>query len=111
MRSKKPERETSTMYAVIFKAEINKVDDSYTVMAKRMREIAVKDYDCINFSSITEGNIEVAISYWHSKEQIKQWKQNKEHLIAQQLGKDKWYKNYTVDIVEVIQQYKSKPQY
>ena len=93
------------MYAVIFKAEINKIDSSYSAMAKRMRELALNEYGCIEFNSVTEGDNEIAISYWSSKEQIKEWKQNKEHLKAQELGKNKWYKNYSVEIVEVLNKY------
>ena len=93
------------MYAVIFKAEINKIDKSYCAMANRMRELAINEYGCIKFNSVTEGNNEIAISYWNSKEHIKEWKQNKEHQKAQELGKNKWYKNYSVEIVEVLNQY------
>lgn len=93
------------MYAVIFKAEINKIDKAYSAMASRMRELAINEFGCIEFNSVTEGNNEIAISYWNSKEQIKEWKQNKEHLKAQELGKNKWYKTYNVEIVEVISQY------
>lgn len=93
------------MYAVIFKAEINEFDSSYSAMAKRMKELAINEYGCIEFNSATEGNNEIAISYWKTKEQIKEWKNNKEHLKAQELGKNKWYKNYSVEIVEVINKY------
>lgn len=70
-----------------------------------MRDLAISDYGCIKFSSTTEGNNEIAISYWNSKEEIKKWKQNKEHLKAQKLGKNKWYKTYSVEIAEVTRQY------
>ena len=93
------------MYAVIFKAEINKIDGSYSAMAKRMRELALNEYGCIEFNATTEGNNEIAISYWNTKEEITEWKKNKEHLKAQELGKNKWYKNYSVEIVEVINKY------
>ncbi|MBN4063660.1 hypothetical protein JYT79_02650, partial [Cardiobacterium sp. AH-315-I02] len=100
-------KENSTMYAVIFKAEINKIDKAYSAMAIKMRDLAINEYGCIKFNSVTEGNNEIAISYWNTKEQIKKWKQNKEHLKAQELGKNKWYKEYSVEIVEVISQYEN----
>ena len=37
------------MYAVIFKAKTKKVDDTYFKMAKRMRELAINEYGCIEF--------------------------------------------------------------
>ena len=89
------------MYAVIFKATTNKLDESYFSTAKRMRELAI-EYGCKEFTAVTEGLQEVAISYWDSLEQIKAWKANSEHIKAQELGKSKWYSDYKVEIVEVI---------
>ena len=98
------------MYAVIFKAKTKKLDDDYFKMAKRMRELAIAEYGCIDFTAVTEVSDEIAISYWESMEQIKKWKQNSEHLVAQKLGQEKWYEDYTVEIVKVIRKY-SKEKY
>ncbi|NOZ11884.1 MAG: antibiotic biosynthesis monooxygenase [Gammaproteobacteria bacterium] len=95
------------MYAVIFAAEINKLDKSYFDTAKRMRELAINKYGCTKFISVTEENKEISISYWKDKEQIKKWKKDKEHQEAQSIGKSKWYKNYSVQIVEVMHEYHS----
>jgi len=59
------------MYAVIFRAEINLLDNEYQSTAKAMRELALSKYNCIEFTSSTEGNKEIAISYWESKQDIK----------------------------------------
>lgn len=93
------------MYAVIFKAEVNKLDKAYSEMASRMRELAINEYGCTEFTSCMEGNSEIAISYWPSKEAIQAWKNNPEHQQAQALGKSKWYKSYQVQVVEVLNQY------
>lgn len=93
------------MYAVIFRAEINRLDQSYSDMAARMRDLAKNTYGCIEFTSVTEGNQEIAISYWRSEEQIIAWKQDPEHKLAQELGYSKWYKSYTVQVVKVEREY------
>ena len=93
------------MYAVIFKAKTKKLDESYFNMANRMRELAIDEYGCVKFTAVTEGSNEIAISYWESMEQIKKWKQNSEHLVAQKLGKEKWYETYSVEIVKVLEKY------
>jgi len=93
------------MYAVIFKAKTKKLDEAYFKIAKRMRELAINEYGCLEFTAVTEGVNEIAISYWESLEQIKKWKQNSEHLVAQRLGKEKWYEEYSVEIVEIISKY------
>ncbi|BAN68742.1 antibiotic biosynthesis monooxygenase family protein [endosymbiont of unidentified scaly snail isolate Monju] len=93
------------MYAVIFKAEINELDESYSEMASLMRELAINKYGCTEFTSVTEEKQEIAISYWESQEQIKKWKQDAEHLVAQEFGASKWYKSYQVQVVKIVREY------
>lgn len=93
------------MFAVIFKAEIRELDQTYHETAKRMQDLALQKYGCMDFLSVTEGNTEISISYWETQEQIQQWKQNSEHLQAQSLGKSKWYRTYQVEVVEITHQY------
>lgn len=93
------------MYAVIFRAEINKLDSRYSEMASQMRDLAIDKYGCIEFICVTEGVQEVAISYWQDQEQIKKWKQDSKHLVAQKLGSTIWYNSYKVQVVEIIREY------
>ena len=93
------------MYAVIFRAEINELDEAYAEMAVRMRDLALNKYGCLEFTAVTEGKHEIAISYWESQEQIKAWKQDADHREAQKRGRSKWYKSYQVQVVEVIRDY------
>ena len=94
------------MYAVIFRAEIDKTDSAYSEMAAQMRNLAKNKYGCIEFTSVTEGTNEIAISYWQSLEQITLWKNDVNHMAAQELGRSKWYKKYQVQVVEIIREYK-----
>lgn len=95
-------------YAVIFRAEIRALDAQYGAMAARLRELAIEEYGCVEFFAVTEGTQEVAISYWDSEAQIREWKKNAEHLVAQDNGRSKWYRSYTVEVVEVVRAYASK---
>lgn len=94
------------MYAVIFRAKIKKLDDQYSVMANKMRDLAISEYGCTEFTACNEGNEEIAISYWPSLEHIKRWKNDTAHLEAQGLGKEKWYASYSVQVVEVKREYR-----
>lgn len=93
------------MYAVIFRAEIKELDESYSEMAEIMRSLAIDKYGCSEFSAVIEGKQEIAVSYWKNKELINQWKQDAQHLVAQDLGRSKWYKSYQVQVVEIIREY------
>jgi heme-degrading monooxygenase HmoA len=81
------------MYVVIFRATIKKLDKEYRSLAEKMRELAFSKYGCIDFISITEGDQEIALSYWESEDQIKEWKEDNQHMQAQELGKREWYKD------------------
>ena len=89
------------MFAVIFRAEIKQLDEQYSETAKRLRELAMTKYDCIDFIAVTEGNQEIAVSYWKSEEDSKRWHKDSEHLQAQKMGKEKWYQSYQVQIAEL----------
>lgn len=93
------------MFAVIFHADIAQLDNEYFAMAKQMRELALAQYGCLDFVATTEGDREIAISYWPSLEHIRRWKQNAEHLGAQQRGMTRWYRSYKVEVVEIIRSY------
>lgn len=94
------------MYAVIFRALINKLDNDYIETADRMKNLALNKYGCIEFTSVTEENQEIAISYWETEDQIKLWKEDPEHRMAQALGNSRWYKSYHVQVVEIIREYR-----
>ena len=93
------------MYAVIFKAEVRELDEEYSKLANALRVLAIEKYGCKEFTSCSEGTYEIAISYWDSKENIRNWKNNPLHQEAQKMGKEKWYKSYKVEIVEILHSY------
>jgi heme-degrading monooxygenase HmoA len=95
------------MFAVIFKATIQSLDEEYSLMAKQMRDLAINEYGCTAFTACCEGDQEIAISYWPSKAHIQAWKNDPEHQRAQAIGKERWYHSYSVEIVEVLHQYHS----
>ena len=95
------------MLAVIFKAEINQLDNEYYATAKRLRKLAFEQYGCTGFNSSSEGGQELAISYWPSAEHIKAWKADPEHQQARQTGRRKWYRSWQVEVVQVLRQYSS----
>jgi heme-degrading monooxygenase HmoA len=93
------------MYAVIFRARIGQQDEQYGEMVARLRELAFERYGCRDFVAVTEGNQEIAISYWDDEDAIRRWKADPEHALAQQRGRDGWYEGYTVQVVEVRREY------
>ena len=93
------------MYAVIFSATLKQFDDDYSSTAKQMRTLAIEKYGCTDLNVVTEGDKEVAISYWPSLEHIINWKNDLKHIEAQRLGQERWYSDYKVQIVKVEREY------
>ncbi|OUS27294.1 antibiotic biosynthesis monooxygenase [Gammaproteobacteria bacterium 45_16_T64] len=93
------------MYAVIFKAKINQLDEHYATTANHLREKALRDYGCTDFTSATEGDYEIAISYWPTLQHIQDWKNDSDHMSARELGKRRWYQGVKIEIIEIKRQY------
>ena len=95
------------MHAVIFRAEIASLDEAYTATAEKLRELALTRYGCREFCSYMEGNREIAVSYWDNEADILAWKNDLEHLAAQDRGRASWYSSYSVQVVELVREYGS----
>ncbi|MCU7846378.1 MAG: antibiotic biosynthesis monooxygenase [Candidatus Thiodiazotropha sp. (ex Monitilora ramsayi)] len=93
------------MYAVIFKARIRSLDEDYQETANKLREIAMKEFGCREFVSVSEGEFEISISYWDDMNMIRAWKESTEHLKAQTEGRNRWYHSIQIQVVEVVREY------
>ncbi len=93
------------MYVVIFRAKTREPDEEYFIVANRMRELAIEQFGCIEFAAVTEGNNEIALSYWPDEASIRHWKSHAEHQIAQQLGRKHWYESYSVQVAQISREY------
>lgn len=93
------------MFAVIFRATLKQSDPAYLQTARRLRELATTRYGCVDFTAVTEGDTEIAISYWEDEAQILAWKQDAEHRVAQAHGRHAWYQAYRVQVVKVLREY------
>ncbi len=46
------------------------------------------------------------MSYWPDEASIRAWKQHTDHLLAQHLGRERWYARYSVEVAEVKRHYR-----
>ena len=94
------------MFVVIFRAQARNLDAEYSAMAAQMRQLALTQFGCLDFSAATEGDQEIAVSYWPDEASIRAWKQHTDHLLAQRLGRERWYARYSVEVAEVKRHYR-----
>jgi heme-degrading monooxygenase HmoA len=93
------------MFVVIFRAKVRQFDADYSTMAAQMRELALTQFGCLDFTAVTEGEQEIALSYWPDEASIRAWKQHADHLMAQKLGRERWYAAYSVEIAQITRSY------
>lgn len=98
------------MFVVIFRAKARTLDAEYSAMAAQMRQLALTQFGCLDFTAATEGDQEIALSYWPDEASIRAWKQHTDHLMAQKLGRERWYASYAVEIAEVRRSYRHSPE-
>lgn len=91
-------------YAVIFTSLRTEGDQGYGAMADRMVELAAQQPGFLGVESARDG-LGITVSYWADRESIAAWKQNAEHLVAQHLGRERWYVDFRTRIARVERDY------
>ena len=98
---------SSGYYAVIFSSTRTVCDDeAYAAMAERMMALAASQPGYLGVESARGADgLGITVSYWESEQAIARWKQNAEHLVAQQTGKSTWYEHYQLRVAKVERSY------
>jgi heme-degrading monooxygenase HmoA len=91
-------------YAVIFTSVKSNFDEGYAEMTKKMEALAKQQPGFLGVES-ARNEVGITVSYWKDAESIKNWKQNLDHIEAQQKGRSSWYEKYTVRIALVEREY------
>lgn len=92
-------------YAVIFTSiKDNNNTDGYDAMSSLMVDLAQQQPGFLGVES-ARNKLGITVSYWQSLKAIKQWKQQTDHLIAQQKGRSDWYQSYKTRICLVERDY------
>lgn len=100
----KHQKMTTPYYAVLFTSKMTKDIEGYSEMAQKMEELAKQQEGFLGIES-ARNEIGITVSYWKDEESIKAWKQQTDHLMAQKMGKEKWYESYRVRVARVERDY------
>ena len=97
-------------YAVIFTAQRpssdDGPDDGYSATATEVFELALNQPGCLGAESTLDAEgFGITVSYWHDEAAIAAWKAEARHLVAQRLGKEKWYSHYALRVARVERDY------
>lgn len=93
-------------YSVIFSSQRTSIEQGYGQMADRMLVLAAEQPGYLGVESVRgDDGFGITVSYWQSMEDIKHWRANAEHRIAQETGKSRWYEHFEVRIARVERAY------
>ena len=94
-------------YAVIFTSKRTDGDHGYGAMADKMVEMALARPGCLGAESARNDRdgLGITVSYWRDEAAIIAWKAEAQHLVAQRLGRERWYSHYELRIAKVEHAY------
>ena len=90
-------------YAVIFTSKRTDIDDGYAETAQRMLELGAQQPGFLGVESARDDALGITVSYWKDQGSIAAWRKHSEHLVAQQRGREEWYRRYTLRIARLEQ--------
>jgi heme-degrading monooxygenase HmoA len=94
-------------WAVIFTSERTLEDPvGYAQTADEMVALASTQPGFLGVETArgTDG-IGITVSYWESLDAIREWRRHADHQAAQKLGREKWYRAYTLRVARVERDY------
>lgn len=91
--------------AVIFTSLRTDTDDAgYAATADEMERLAAQQPGYLGIESARSG-LGITVSYWATAEHARAWKAVAEHRVAQQRGREQWYRTYRVRVATVEREY------
>jgi heme-degrading monooxygenase HmoA len=93
-------------YAVIFTAQRTDGDHGYGAMAEQIEQLALKQPGCLGAESTRDSEgLGITVSYWIDEAAIAAWKAQARHLVAQRMGRERWYSHYEMRVARVERAY------
>ena len=100
-------KKSKPYFVVIFTSLLSENTQGYLEMSDKIESLAKLQDGFLGMDS-ARSTIGITVSYWSSLNVIKKWKQQSDHIIAQEKGKRDWYDWYKVKICKVEHEYEFK---
>jgi heme-degrading monooxygenase HmoA len=98
------ETPTPPYTAVIFSSVRSDDDEGYDEADALLEELVQEQPGFLGFES-AHAAIGITVSYWESPQAARAWKIIADHRLAQQLGRERWYRSYRVRVATVEREY------
>ena len=92
------------MLVILFRSRLTaQAGDDYGRMADAMFEHARTFPGFVDVKSFTADDGErLTVVWWQDEQTLKVWATDAKHRVAQQLGRDRWYEYYKMDVAEIV---------
>jgi heme-degrading monooxygenase HmoA len=91
------------MLIVLFRSKLVDAPDGYAEMAQEMVDTAKTMPGFIDYKSFKADDGErLTVVWWENEETLSVWRTHARHLVAQRLGRERWYEYYKIDVAEVV---------
>ena len=93
-------------YVVAFSSLRREGDEGYAAMADAMAALAAEQPGFLGVESARGADgFGITNSYWRDEAALVAWKAVAKHLLAQKLGKERWYAHYELRVARVERAY------
>ncbi len=93
-------------FAVIFSNQLADPAPGYDQMAQTIADLAAAQPGYLGVESTRDATgLGITVSYWQDEDAVLNWKAKAEHLLAQKLGKTRWYRHYRLRVAKVERHY------
>jgi heme-degrading monooxygenase HmoA len=94
--------------AVIFTTERSGDDDrGFQTTDAQLWEMVTEQPGYLGGESTSDGESGITVSYWRTADDARAWKAVAQHRLAQQLGRERWFRRYRVRVATVEREYGS----
>ncbi len=95
------------MVLVLFRSKLTAhASDDYKAMADEMLARARTMSGFIDFKTFGADDGErLSVIRWESQDSMRAWTDDMRHVVAQRLGREKWYEYFRVEVAEVVRSY------
>ena len=92
------------MMVILFRSRLTAAaGDDYSRMSDAMLAHAKSFPGFVDVKSFkAEDGERLTVVWWQDEQTLKAWATDAKHRVAQQLGRDRWYEYYKMDIAEIV---------
>ena len=95
------------MVIVMFRSKLTpEAKDDYKAMAEEMLVRARTMPGFVDFKTfVADDGEHVSVIHWETMEGMRGWSDDVRHVVAQRMGREKWYEYFRVEVAEVARSY------